>query len=151
MSAFRKLVISAKLNRRTMLLFTEAYLLLGWARIQVIFPFSRLARRLGTPSEETSEAFVPSDSATVKHIRSAVNLMSRYTPWDSKCLVRAVAGQVMLNRRCIESTLYLGTAKDEQGRLIAHAWLRSGPLFITGDDLMHDFTVVQSFAKFIIK
>ena len=39
--------------------------------------------------------------------------MSRYTFWESQCLVKAIAGMKMLERRHIESTLYLGTAKDE--------------------------------------
>ena len=53
----------------------------------------------------------------------------------------------MLERRQIESTLYLGTAKDESGKLIAHAWLRSGPFYITGAEGMEKFTVVSKFAK----
>ena len=38
----------------------------------------------------------------------------------------------MLERRKIESTLYLGTAKDEDGKMVAHAWLRSGPFTLLG-------------------
>jgi hypothetical protein len=57
----------------------------------------------------------------------------------------------MLERRKIESTLYMGTAKDETGRLIAHAWLRSGPYCITGSEEMSSFTVVSKFAKRIVK
>ena len=56
--------------------------------------------------------------------------MSKYTFWESQCLVKAIAGMKMLERRQIESTLYLGTAKDELGKLIAHAWLRSGPFIL---------------------
>ena len=36
----------------------------------------------------------------------------------------------MLEKRHIESTLYLGTAKDNHGELIAHAWLRSGSFML---------------------
>ena len=45
----------------------------------------------------------------------------------------------MLERRNIESTLYLGTAKDDQGQFIAHAWLRSGPFYLTGAEEMEAF------------
>ena len=55
----------------------------------------------------------------------------------------------MLERRNIESTLYLGTAKDLNGKLIAHAWLRSGPLYITGKEGMEKFTEVGKFANSI--
>ena len=42
----------------------------------------------------------------------------------------------------IESTLYLGTAKDENGEIIAHAWLRSGPFYVLDAEGMEKFTVV---------
>ena len=48
-------------------------------------------------------------------ISQAIHLMSRYTFWESECLVKAIAGMKMLEKRNIESTLYLGTAKDENG------------------------------------
>ena len=54
--------------------------------------------------------------------------MSKYTFWESQCLVKAIAGMKMLERRNIESTLYLGTAKDAKGQMYrSDAWLRSGP------------------------
>ena len=53
----------------------------------------------------------------------------------------------MLERRNIDSTLYLGTAKDYQGQFIAHAWLRSGPFYLTGAEEMGRFIVVGKFAK----
>ena len=73
-----------------------------------------------------------SNRKILKQISNAIDIMSKYTFWESQCLVRAIAGMKMLERRNIESTLYLGTAKDESGKLIAHAWLRSGPFYITG-------------------
>lgn len=33
--------------------------------------------------------------------------------------------------------------------MIAHAWLRSGPYYVSGDDAMRGFVVVQKFAKVI--
>lgn len=56
--------------------------------------------------------------------------MSRYTFWESQCLVKAIAGMKNARKRHIESTLYLGTAKDNHGELIAHAWLRSGSFML---------------------
>jgi hypothetical protein len=52
----------------------------------------------------------------------------------------------MLQRRHIPSTLYFGLAKDDIGQLKAHAWVRSGTLVLTGAEVMHDFTVVATFA-----
>ena len=79
----------------------------------------------------------------LKQVSQAINIMSNYTFWESQCLVKAIAAMKMLERRQIESTLYLGTAKDENGKMIAHAWLRSGPFYITGAEGMEKFTVVR--------
>lgn len=137
-----------KLDRHTLLLFIEAYFYLGVARVQVLRPFVKVAPALGSRTEVTSE--LCEDVLTrrqLKRISTAVDVMSRYTFWDSKCLVRAIAGMKMLERRRIPSTLYLGTGKDEHGKLIAHAWLRSGPVYLSGAEVMKEFVVVETFAN----
>ncbi|MEH6948039.1 lasso peptide biosynthesis B2 protein [Bacillus sp. JJ634] len=128
------------------LLLIEAFIFLGWARILKSLPFSKIAPSLGEKMVETSFTAI-SNEKTLKQISSAINIMSRYTFWESQCLVKAIAGLKMLERRKIDSTLYLGTAKEESGKLIAHAWLRSGALYITGFEGMEKFTIVGKFAK----
>jgi hypothetical protein len=148
MKTLRRFLLFVKLDRRTAFLFIEAYLTLALARVLLFIPFAKLAPQLGTKAQETSDQHSQPDAAVmIKHIASTVNISSRYTLWDSKCLVRAIAGMKMLERRRIDCTLYLGTAKDESSRLIAHAWLRSGPLYVTGADVMNRFTIVEKFAK----
>lgn len=149
MKTLKRLILFVRLDRKTALLFAEAYLYLGWARILLFFPFVKIAPQLGSKAQESSEQLSQPNAVIIKHIASALNITSRYTLWDSKCLVRAIAGMKMLERRYIDSTLYLGTAKDEHGRLIAHAWLRSGPFYITGADVMDRFTPVEKFAKVV--
>lgn len=150
MKLLRRFFLIFKLDRRTIFLFLEAYITLAWARILLLIPFAKLARQLGNKAQETSNQHAMLEhSIIIKHVASAVNITSRYTLWDSKCLVRAIAGSKMLERRRIDSTLYMGTARDEYGQLIAHAWLRSGPLYITGASEMFRFTVVENFAKVI--
>lgn len=128
------------------LLLIEAFVFLGWARILKIIPFSKVAPSLGKLMSETSFTDV-SNQKTLKQISTAINIMSRHTLWESQCLVKAIAGTKMLQRRKIESTLYLGTAKEKTGQLIAHAWLRSGPFYITGYEGMNNFTVIGKFAN----
>jgi hypothetical protein len=135
------------LNIKTMLLFVEALLYLGWARILVHLPFSKVAPSLGVPMQETSDLPMDANRMALRQISSAIDIMSRHTFWESKCLVKAIAGMKMLSRRQIESTLYLGTAKDESTKMIAHAWLRSGHFYVTGKEGMEKFTVVGKFAK----
>jgi len=99
--------------------------------------------------KETSWNELPREEwLQVKSVTKAVHSMRRYAWWECKCLVSAVAAMKMLSRRGIDCTLYLGTAKDENGQLIAHAWLRSGPYYLTGAKEMPMFTVVGIFGHF---
>jgi hypothetical protein len=82
----------------------------------------------------------------VKQIGWAVGVMSRHTWWDSKCLAQAIAAQWMLRRRAVPGTLYLGMSKDGAQDLIAHAWVRSGHVILTGASRQRWFTVVSTFA-----
>lgn len=128
-------------------LLMEAYVLLAWARILKAFPFSKISPILGSQMTETSFEIDATNIKTVKQITHAIHITSKYTFWESKCLVKAIAAMKMLERRQIDSTLYLGTGKDINGEMIAHAWLRSGPLYLTGAEEMENFVVVYTFAK----
>ncbi|WP_090981634.1 lasso peptide biosynthesis B2 protein [Paenibacillus sp. CF384] len=125
----------------------EAFIYLGWARILKTIPFSRLAPSLGRRMFETPLAHDPSHVMAIRQIAQAIGVMSRHTIWESQCMVRAIAASKMLKRRRIGSTLYLGTARDEQGKMIAHAWLRSGPFYVTGAEEMKMFTMVAAFGS----
>ncbi len=128
-------------------LLIEAYILLAWARVLKVFPFRRVSPFLGSQMSETSFELAAVNIKIVKQISYAIHIMSKYTLWESQCLIKAMACMKMLERRQIDSTLYLGTAKDENGQMIAHAWLRSGPLYLTGAEEMKKFVVVGKFAK----
>ncbi|WP_379137745.1 lasso peptide biosynthesis B2 protein [Paenibacillus sp. sgz500958] len=130
-------------------LYLEAFFQLGWSRILITFKFSRVAPSLGERWKETDAEVAHDQVRNIRDISQAIQLMSKYTPWESKCLVRAISGMKMLQRRGIESTLYLGTAKDENGALIAHAWLRSGPYYVSGAEVMEKFVTVDKYANTI--
>lgn len=148
MGFIHKLKILFSLDIRTMLCFIEAYYYLSWAKIIIVTrPFSRIAPSLGMHMEETTITTNVPNRKALSTVHMAINTMSKYTIWESKCLVKAIAAMKMLERRRMESTLYFGTSKDDQQKLIAHAWLRSGPFYITGAENKDEFTVVGVFAK----
>jgi hypothetical protein len=145
----RRVKIFIFMNKKSQLLYLEAVFYLGIARVLKSLPFHRIVHLLGEESKETTNntPFSISDKKTLVQISQAINTMSRYTLWESMCLVKAIACMKMLERRHIASTLYLGTAKDHTGSMIAHAWLRSGPYYLTGYEEKEKFTVVSKFAK----
>ena len=147
MLLFQKIKTFIILDNKTKFLLLEAFIFLAWALILKAMKFSKIAPSLGNHMEETSFEYQSSNAKILRNVSNAIYIMSKYTLWESKCLVKAIAGMKMLQRRRIESTLYLGTSKDETGSMIAHAWLRSGALYITGAEEMRRFTVVGKFAK----
>lgn len=125
--------------------FLEAFLWLGLARGSVLlFPFAAIAPYLGELNQETPEACIQSELAVVGQIAWAIATGSRYTPWRSNCLARAIAGKMMLRRRKISSTLYLGLKKNAD-KLEAHAWLRVGEQIVTGGAIQSQFKVISFF------
>ncbi|MBO1512378.1 lasso peptide biosynthesis B2 protein [Metabacillus bambusae] len=142
-----KLRVFLLMDWKTKGLLLESFCYLGLGRYLKSIPFSKVAPSLGQHMEETT--FEPSvaNKKILSNVSQAIHIMSQYTFWESQCLVKAIAAMKMLEKRQIESTLYLGTARDNSGELIAHAWLRSGPYYITGSEGMEKFTVVGKFAK----
>ena len=147
MNLIQKARTLLSLDHKTLLMFIEAYYSLGVARIQKGLPFSKVAPTLGNKMGETSLTYVPAHAEILQSVSKSLETMSRYTFWESKCLVMAIAGIRMLERRGIESTLYMATKRDPEGKMKAHAWLRSGLYVVTGANGKEGYTVVATFAK----
>jgi hypothetical protein len=129
-----------------------AFYRLLMARLAVfIFPFRKIALHLGVHMNETPMEEQPHYTKKLMQIGQAIRRAGRYTPWKSTCLVQSIAGKIMLKRRKIPSTLYLGVAKEKQEKrkLKAHAWLRSCNIILIGQKGVNlsAFTVVSMFGK----
>ena len=128
-------------------LFTEAYCLTGLVRLAVLLlPFRWLSPLLGQHMLESPEQEDAANIEAARQVGQVVEKVSRHTPWASKCLVQAIVGKILLRQRGINSTLYLGVGREEEKGLVAHAWLRSGGLILTGGRGRERFTVVGKFA-----
>jgi hypothetical protein len=104
--------------------------------------YSKYLDRSGKPVTQNRN----NSEDTIIRIKNAVSRCSRFAPWKTKCLVDAVTAKLLLQWHGINSTLYLGVDKDENNKLIAHAWLKCGEKFITGRKGYQKFTVVSTFA-----
>jgi hypothetical protein len=144
---FSKLVKFRRLSWPDRCLTLEALIWLGLSRLAVLtLPFRWIAPYMGQ-----TRAVSPVDDASVdvdqvKRIARAIRRTSRHTPWDSNCLAQALTAKRMLHRRCINCTLYLGLAKDDD-QLQAHAWLRSGSFILTGGRGSGRYAAVATFAE----
>lgn len=134
-----------KLENKRKILFIKAFVILGISRALVLsISFKNLSKNLGTHSVETSYEECE-DITVIRPIKWAVNTAAKFTPWNSNCLAKAITAQRMLNKRKISSTIYFGVIK-EKGELKAHAWLRSGNIYVTGGN-GNGYTVTGTFGK----
>lgn len=129
-------------------LFFQAFIICGVARIIILLiPFNKIKKYIGRHNEESSFDIENSRYGLIKKIAWAVNTASVLTPWESKCLVKALTAQKMLKGNNIYSTLYLGVAKNGERDIIAHAWLRCGPMIVTGAQEMNNFKEIARFSN----
>ena len=139
---------------------------LDWAQRRVLFeatwnlaaallairllPFRWIAARLGSPLKTSGETRITVEQRKEAQLVGwAITTMTRYIPWDAKCLAQAVAGKWMLHRRRLPSTFILGVDRVHEGDkwLEAHAWLRCGPDTITGERQHERFKVLATFTE----
>lgn len=145
-SRFRRLTWKMKL------LFIVAYFLMGIVRLGIlIVPFKYIAPLLGMKNRSTAVDVDRGVLVQAAKVGFAVETMSRFTPWESKCLVKAITAQLLLRIWRTPSTLYLGVSKDASKMLIAHAWLKCGTLILTGERESIQFKSVAHFGSLIGK
>ncbi|WP_427854315.1 lasso peptide biosynthesis B2 protein [Desulfosporosinus youngiae] len=131
------------------LLLTIAFFLMGIVRLAVlIIPFRFISRSIGERMAESPIEVNYSTYMKAAKVGWAVSKISQFTPWESKCLVQSITAQILLRLIKIPYTLYLGLAKDESNKLVAHAWLRCGGLILTGAREKDRFVAVAKFSKF---
>lgn len=139
-----------RLDRTCQRLFLEAWRQLAAVRLGLTFsPFKQLVAGLEVhrspfePPAMNDEAL-----ADARRIGWAVSAAARYTPWKCSCLVQVLAAQRMLDRRLLPGAFYIGAASGETQTvgLAAHAWLKCGDTFITGESGHERYAVVSVFS-----
>ncbi len=147
MIIYRKIRSFLKLDRKTIVLCLIVFPLMGFFRMSILFfPFKKVANRMGKIGEESSSKYDYDKHEYIMKVSYVVNKMSRYTPWESLCLVQALTAQVLLNAKKIDTTIYLGISKQEK-KMLAHAWLRCGDKILTGGKEMNEFKQIAMFAS----
>lgn len=137
-----------KLDNKLKIKYGKAFIYTGCARAFILFvPFNKLRKRIGKVKEESSEEVDINTYREARGVAEVVNIISRHTPWESKCLVQALTAQKLLKEKEISTTLYLGIKKDKDNNMLAHAWLRCGQYYVTGGANKDGYVVVANFAN----
>lgn len=113
-------------------LLIKAVLLLVAIRLGLaVLPF-RTLRRLLAGRGERAAGWRRTDRVSPDRIAWAVMAAGRYAPGRATCLVEALAVEALLARRGYPARLRVGVAREEDGRLQAHAWVESGGRVVIG-------------------
>lgn len=140
---FNKFKKYIKLNKQERKILNQTFL---WVLISLflvrIVPLRWFTSLLGEFNNDKIKELKPSDDIYIKQITKSIKRIKKRVPWRVKCFEEAIAAKKVLQKRKIESTLYLGVDKTKENKLIAHAWLRNGDNFITGKNGYEQFKVV---------
>jgi hypothetical protein len=108
-----------------------------------LLPFRTVLSLLEKLSQPTNSPQLPR-SVALNRVAWAVTETSRYVP-RATCLTQALAARVLLVRKGYPAEVRFGLARDETGRLEAHAWVESDDdIVIGGADSRQRFTPFSS-------
>lgn len=133
--------------QRFILLEAAFTLLVALAAVRLL-PFRWIAPRLGRQAVPDNQVpLSPERAQEAQSVGWAVQALSRYLPWDPRCLAQAIAAKWMLQRRGLTSTLYLGVDHGKEQWLEAHAWLSCGNEILTGEPQHERFIIIAAFTE----
>lgn len=119
----------------TLLALTAAWMLV------FVLPFRLLVRLL---ARGASRAGMPSDLVVGRGLARRVMRLAPRMPFRTTCLVRAVAGWVMLRWRGVPAVVRFGV-RCPAGVLQAHAWLLVGDVAVLGGEEAEGYTPIGDF------
>ena len=127
--------------------FIQVIIYEGIYRAYILFvPFNKLRKKMGRYKGESKATEDKETYKKAMHVSWIVTTVAAKTPWESKCLVQALAAQKMLKNKGISTTIYLGVRK-EKDEMKAHAWLRCGEYYVTGGAIREQYSVVAKFSN----
>ena len=129
-----KLCTLLALDRRDRVATFEALSALAAAQAMVsIVPPRKWRDRFAPFSPQAgSDAIGKNQLEPVRRVRFAIARAARNLPTDPNCLPQALAARRMLERRGIESSLFIAAERDTEGKTHFHAWLKVGSEWVTG-------------------
>lgn len=127
---------------------TEATVCLLFVKLALrVVPFRRLATYLGGHGQASPTEVDNATRDCARLVGRALRVARRRLPFQSRCLVMAIAALLMMKRRRLDSTLYFGVATGDGDELQAHAWVTVGDVMVTGGAGRHGHVVVGQFAN----
>jgi len=132
-----------KIDKKERIILNQTFFWLIYAFILVrIIPLKWFNSVLGEFRKEIDAETNDDQIQLIEVLRKNIGRLKKRFPWKVKCFEEAIAVKKVLEKYQVKSTIYLGVSKDKNSKLIAHAWLKIGKNFITGEKGHEKFTVV---------
>ena len=107
------------------------------------FQMNKIEKMLGIKGEESKIEESIENINYAKLVAFHVNRVTEHMPWKAKCLTRSLTIARLLKEKKIDSTIYLGVAKENEV-MSAHSWIRCGKLYLS-DPIIGKYTPVATF------
>lgn len=138
----KKIQSFALSDRTVKILFLRAFFLSAIVKFTLVFlPFRKVLNWQGKINMESPDRRDDESLEFRKSLQSAMRLCDKYTFWKTECYTQALTAKILLNKKGIPGTVYIGFNKSEKGEYTGHAWLRSYDRVITGDTEKNSYTV----------
>jgi hypothetical protein len=123
-------------------MFVQAFFLSGLVKFTLVFlSFRKILNWQGAIQQESPQGPDPGTETYRRNLQSAMRLCHLYTPWKTECYTRALTAKILLKKKRIPSTVYIGFRKEPNGTYAGHAWLRSYDRIVTGREEMNGYIV----------
>lgn len=132
------------------LLFLKSAVLLALIRLALaVCSFRMLLQIVNRASATSSCLRRTSVPGGIERVQWAVLKASHCVPGTRHCLTRAFVAKMLFGRQGRPADLRIGVARDQAGRLVAHAWLESdgAPIFGVADSELRQYSLFPQFDR----
>lgn len=112
-----------------------------------ILPFRKIANLLGNQGITHCQEPTLTQQIKLKKILRVFRKITRHIPIHFSCLEQAFAFVQIIKKYKLPYLLYFGVNKDDNQQIIAHAWLKSGSINLTGCENADDFKLITTFGE----
>jgi hypothetical protein len=135
-----------RLNNKDRILILKTFFFLAGIRLGLrLMPLTTIRRFIGR-SVRISSGELRHNTQELDKAIWAIESVGNHILGDGPCLTQALAAQYVLTRFNKPSELCIGIAKDERGKLVAHAWVESDGIIVIGgsEDSLKQYTKLPS-------
>jgi hypothetical protein len=130
-----RLFFKLNLNLNFLLLLVWCLSLYTW----LLFRFFKSRAKFGKLCVETKSE--SNQVQTIKNIRFAILINSKYTPWENVCRHQAMQAKILCKLFNIPYLIYVGFKKNEIGEMEGHAWSTVNNEILTGFCVPEEYTI----------